>query len=97
MRVKNFKKWGIPVGWHIYLSHKEACTLTNSKIEKVGAAFAAKIPFAGPLVAASLVLQNRVARRKNENSGGKGIRLRYIWAVGVITQIRARGRGESPC
>lgn len=97
MRVKKFKKWGIPIGCHIYLTHEEACTLTNSTIEKVGAFFAGKIPFAGPLVAASLVAQNRSARKKNENSGGKGIRLRFNALLGIITQIKPRGNGNSPC
>lgn len=94
MKVRRYRTF---LGLHIYLTHKEACTLTNETLGKVGASFASKIPYAGPLVALSLRAQRRKARRENENSGGKGIRLRYIFALGIITQIRARGSGKSPC
>lgn len=86
----------IPRGVYVYADHGEACGLTS--LWSVGAVIAALPagPFVAPIAAAIIVARNAI-RRANEDSGGKGLRLRYNFAVHVIDQIKRRGKGSSPC
>ncbi len=97
MDYKIAKKWWIPYGVWIILSHSEACTATNPAIE---GPILAKITALGPwgaVAAAAVKLQSQVIRDKNQNSGGKGVELLFVWAVGMILDIKRRGKGSSPC
>ena len=98
MEFKTAKKWWIPYGTWIILSHSEACKLTggmsvsaiSTAISVIGGAYAA-------IAAAAISLQAKHIREKNEHSGGKGVKLLFVWATGIITSIERRDSGNSPC
>ncbi len=98
VEIKVAKKWFVPYGNWIILSHSEACNLTTA-IEV--ADIARQIVGIGnvwvQLAATAIKFQSDYIRKKNEDSGGKGVKLLFVWAVGVITSIERRGSGRSPC
>lgn len=97
-RITIHKKWKLPLGWWIVLSHGEACTWTSSTASAVRTAIISKFPAPwGPLVAAVIGAQSNKIRELNEKSGGKGVKLLFLWATGMISSIERRGKGTSPC
>ena len=97
MEFKTAKKWFVPYGTWIILSHSEACKLTTGmSVTEINIAISSMGTYA-PIAAAAISLQMVHIRDKNEHSGGKGVKLLFVWAVGVITSIERRGSGSSPC
>ncbi|XXT21285.1 hypothetical protein WME94_06945 [Sorangium sp. So ce429] len=96
--VKTYKKWHVPLGWWISLSHNEACMLTSESADTVRNFLISLIPGPWtPVVAAAISIQSRFIRAKNEDSGGQGVKLLFLWATGVIISVERLGRGRSPC
>jgi hypothetical protein len=97
MEFKTAKKWFVPYGTWIILSHSEACKLTSGmSVSAIATAISSMGTYA-PVAASAISLQMKNIREKNEHSGGKGVKLLFVWAVGVITSIERRGSGSSPC
>ena len=97
MEFKTAKKWFVPYGTWIILSHSEACKLTSDMSVSATATAISSMGAYAPVAAAAISLQMKYIREKNEHSGGKGVKLLFVWAVGVITSIERRGSGSSPC
>lgn len=97
-KVSTYKKWGMPLGWWITLSHRECCVWTSEPMSAIRNYLIGLIPGPWtPAVAAAISIQSNFIRGKNEKSGGKGVKLLFIWATGVITSVERRGTGSSPC
>lgn len=97
-KVTTYKKWGIPLGWWIWLTHGEACNLTSSSVNQIRAFLISLIP--GPwakVVALVIAAKSEIIRRSNERSGKKGVKILFTWATGMITSVERRGKGRSPC
>jgi hypothetical protein len=104
-RQMHYEKWvketpwplpDIPLGVYLYADHGEVCAITSLATV---AAIVKALP-GGPwavLVATAIVVSSRVIRAANEDSGGKGLRIRYNFALAVIDQVKRRGKGNSPC
>jgi hypothetical protein len=87
------KWWGI----NVILSHSEACTWTDPKVNNVASVIAAAIGnYWGQLVTATVILQKNYIRSQNESSGYKGVRLMVTW-VGLYIGCERRSTGSSPC
>jgi hypothetical protein len=98
MEFQTAKKWFVPYGIWIVLSHSEACELTSGKsVSAITTAIGAIGTIYAAIAAAAISLQAKYIREKNESSGGKGVKLLFVWALGVITSINRRGSGSSPC
>jgi hypothetical protein len=96
--ISTYKKLGMPLGWRISLSHREGCTWTSSPVSAIRSFLISLIPGPwAPVVATAISIQSNFIRDKNEDSGGKGVKLLFIWATGVITSVERRGTGSSPC
>lgn len=97
MQFNTAKKWWVPYGTWIILDHREACRVTSDMaVSAIATAISAIGPYAAA-AAAAISLQAKYIREKNENSGGKGVKLLFVWALGVITSIERRSSGKSPC
>lgn len=97
-RISTYKKLAIPLGWYIYLSHKEACIWTSRPVSEIRDYLIKLIPGPwAPLVAVAISIQSNFIRSRNEQSGGQGVKLLFIWATGVISSVERRGTGKSPC
>lgn len=97
-RISTYKKFALPLGWWITLSHKEACVWTSSPVSAIRDFLIGLIPGPWtPAVALAISVQSNFIRSKNEQSGGAGVKLLFIWATGVITSVERRGTGKSPC
>jgi hypothetical protein len=97
-RTTTYKKLGLPLGWWIFLSHKEACDWTSVPASEIRSFLIGLIP--GPwsaVVSAAISVQSNFIRGKNEQSGKKGVKLLFLWATGVITSVERLGTGKSPC
>ena len=98
MQFKTAKKYWVPYGTWIILDHGEACHLTSDvSVGAISSAISAIGSIYAKAAAAAISLQAKYIREKNENSGGKGVKLLFVWALGVITSIERRGSGKSPC
>ena len=98
MQFQTAKKWFVPYGTWIILSHTEACELTSGKsVGEITSAISAIGNIYAAIAAAAINLQAKYIREKNAASGGKGVKLLFVWALGVITSINRRGSGGSPC
>lgn len=88
MYTKVAKKWFVPYGIWIYLSHDEAASIASkqsageiaSAISAIGGVYAAA-------AAASIYLQLSYLRQKNDASRGRGVRCLFVWATGMVTSI----------
>jgi hypothetical protein len=101
----HYKKWiketpwplpDIVLGVYLYADHGEVCALTSM----ASVAVIVKALPAGPwavLVATAIFVSSRMVRAANEDSGGKGLRIRYNFALAVIDEVKRRGSGNSPC
>jgi hypothetical protein len=87
----------VPVGIWLICDHNEACALTDDLSVKAVLSMIPPIPVWGQLLSAAIVLQSAYIRNRNEESGGRGVELLYSFGVGVITNVKRRGRGRSPC
>lgn len=97
-RVTKYTKWKVPLGWWIWLNHDEACQVTSKPVDGIRSFLISCIPGPwSPAVALAISVQSHFIREKNESSGGKGVKLLFIWATGVITSVERRGTGRSPC
>jgi hypothetical protein len=97
-RVSSYKKLGVPLGWWIFLSHSEACLWTSKPASEIRSHLIGLIPGPwAPIVAAVIAVQSMYIRSLNEKSGGKGVKLLFIWATGVIQNVNRRGTGKSLC
>lgn len=98
MKFSNATKFKVPYGTWITLDHSEACRLTSDlSVSAIAAAISAIGTVFAASAAAAISLQAKHIREKNEDSGGKGVKLLFVWALGVITSIQRRGTGKSPC
>ena len=88
----------VPVGAWIYLSHSEACQITSgiAKATIIKVAGLTGKPWAA-IAAAAIVAQLAFIRSKNVTSGGKGVKLYFSFATGLIMSVERRGKGKSPC
>jgi hypothetical protein len=101
----HYKKWvkktpwylpDIVLGLYLYADHGEVCAITSM----ASAAAIVKALPGGPwavLLATAIFVSSRVIRAANEDSGGKGLRIRYNFALAVIDEVEPRGHGSSPC
>jgi len=89
---------GIPYGTWIILEHSEACALTSGMtVEAITQAIAQIGTVYAAIAAGAIRAQAAYIRKKNEKSGGKGVKLLFVWASGMIMDIKRRGFGTSPC
>lgn len=90
---------------YVHLSHGEACSLIGYTGIANIAGFLGAAQGAGPLapfltnMAGAILFSMGWIQEKNENSGGKGIRLRFdlLQLCIVIVGIKRKGDGISPC
>jgi hypothetical protein len=95
--TKTAKKWWVPYGTWIYLTHSEACRVGNSPSVDIILSIISSCGYWAAAAAAQIYAQRSVVRDKNTNSGGKGVRLLFVWATGMIMSIERLGKGSSPC
>lgn len=86
----------VPLGVWLILDHSEACVITDGRVVGEIVKF---LPATWWAMALAVVIYAQAAyiRKKNEDSGSRGVKLLYHFAVGVIVDIKRRGRGSSPC
>jgi hypothetical protein len=83
-------------GFRLKLSQLEACKVAAAAQAAIVLA-AAKIPQPyGSLVATQIYINQQWIKTKAENSGGKGILLKFSW-VGILVGIKRLGTGLSRC
>ncbi len=98
MQFKTAKKWFIPYGTWIIMTHDEACWLTsNVSLDVITGAISAIGTVYAAAAAIQIQAQGHYIRNLNEQSGGKGVKLLFVWATGMIMSIERLGRGTSPC
>ena len=51
----------------------------------------------GAVAAAAVYAQKERIHSKNKVSGGKGVKVLFVWGAGMILSIERRGEGSSPC
>jgi|LakMenEpi03Aug12_release.lakeMendotaPanAssembly.Ray.scaffolds.fasta_scaffold259065_1 hypothetical protein len=90
----------VPLGAYLTIDHEEACSLTS--LDSAGAVVVAikaacsSVPIVAA-VGAAIYITSKALRAANEKSGGKGLRLRYSLALGIIDEVKKLGKGPSPC
>lgn len=94
-------------GFTVKLNHAEACAWTKvtgggsgvgDLVGKLGAAIGAGW-WTGPIglaVAAFILASSTYIRSLNQQSDGKGVNIKFSWALVYIGASR-RGNGSSPC
>jgi hypothetical protein len=98
MRTKVARKWFIPYGTWVFLSHKEAHQVASSKsVDALLGLIATALGKWGALAAVAIFAQREVIHEKNKNSGFKGVKLLFVWATGMVMSIERLGKGNSPC
>jgi hypothetical protein len=90
----------VPLGAYLTLDHEEVCVLTSSSsaVAVVAAVKAAGVT--NPIVTvigAAIYVTSKALKAANEKSGGKGLRLRFNAALGIVDEVKKRGKGASPC
>jgi hypothetical protein len=92
-------------GFHILLSHSEACRATNRTLVTsvtglssiIAGFFTSGIGTAiVSAIATALYAAMDYMRDKNEHSGKKGIQLQFVWPA-IYVGCSRRGKGVSPC
>ncbi len=97
-KITTYKKWAMPLGWWIYLSHTEACNWTSRPASEIRSFLIELIPSPWAKIVSEVIsIQSDFIRSRNEQSGKKGVKLLFLWATGVITSVERRGEGKSPC
>jgi hypothetical protein len=86
----------VPLGVYLYADHAAVCGFTSNVSVGVVIAALPGGPWT-PAIAAAIIVSSQVIRAANQDSGGKGLRLRYNFCLGVIDDVKRRGRGSSPC
>lgn len=86
----------VPLGVYLIADHAEVCAFTSDLAVGAVISILPGGPWT-PAVAAAIVVSSKVIRAANENSGGKGLRLRYNMCLGIIDDVKRRGKGSSPC
>ena len=94
-------------GFRVRASHAEACAWTDpnaiKSVAQLAALLATKIGgLAGAIiavVAAVWFAAMNYIRSLNQNSGGKGVALEFLWIGPTYIGVKRRqgGRGSSPC
>jgi len=86
----------VPLGVWLFLDHSEACAITDGRVVSE---IIKLLPVTWWAAALAVVIYAQAAyiRKKNEDSGSKGVKILYHFAVGVIVDVKRRGRGSSPC
>lgn len=95
-------------GFNVILSHNEACALTSGLeaaefVLRVGQYFTSGLEsLALTALQIAVDLAGDQIRKKNEHSGGNGVKLKFLWGVPPIyVGVSRRGDssewGSSPC
>jgi hypothetical protein len=89
---------GAGLGFNVLLSHREVCVWTSKTVNEFGKYLSAKLGGPWGLVIAKAVIGKKGnIRKKNESSGGKGVKLRFTFLPPHYKGCTSSGKGSSPC
>jgi hypothetical protein len=88
---------GAGLGFNVLLSHREVCVWTSKTVNEFGKYLSAKLggPW-GLVIAKAVIGKKRDIRKKNESSGGKGVKLRFRFLPPHYKGCTSGGKGSSP-
>jgi hypothetical protein len=97
MDFKTATKWKVPYGTWIVMSHSEAHEVATAGSINALMSLIAGIGTYAAVAAAVVYAQKDRIHSKNKISGGKGVKVLFVWAAGMVMSIERRGQGSSPC
>ena len=97
MDFKTATKWKVPYGTWVVMSHGETHAVATAGSINAVLSLIAGIGSYGAVAAAAIHAQKDRIHSKNKISGGKGVKVLFVWGAGLILSIERRGAGNSPC